>query len=793
MISSPKPPDPYEQANAQAGANIDSAVANDLLNNRTEITPSGRIDYVDKGITQYTDSQGNVRDIPIRERVVTLSDGQQDLLDLTESTSKNLLQVADERAGYMKEFLPQGLDTSGLTQRAAPATAPELDTSRMSFDRMGLHGGVDGQTIRDYGYDPAQHQLSGVDAPAGLRTEVSLNKDFSGVGAGLGGGAGFGNVSGDIAGVGEGLTRSVDLSKSGGTIGGLNRDFTGERHSGAVADAGGIQRNVDYQGPGVRHDAGLERSTGNVADSGNVRRTLGVDDYATQRDDVEDAIMSRYNRHFAETENQLDQKLRAQGLVPGTEAYDRQFRQLREMQTDASMQAILAGGQEQSRLFGLDLASGQFENASQQQLFNQNLQRAQHDLNVNRQNNQTALADGQFYNAAIGQDFQQALDNATFANAAQGQAFGQNLQRTLTQMDATGRNNDLAERRARFGNDAQNLYFQQTLANAGFGNEAALSEAGFANAAQEQGFRQAAEQTAQRIAAGGVNNQAAALQNQAAVDAARLQLEAQRASNDAALAEAAFHNNATTQGLNNDLAAAGFNNEVLTGNLGLSRDAADFYNAGLAAESQRGLDLINQQNEALATNNLVQAAERSAYNEGLQSQFELDQRAAADTNAQRQAELEELAYLRNQPINEISALMSGSTMMPPQFSAPFQTGIQPVDIAGYIQNAYEAERANSAAKAHGLFGLGAALLGGISDRRLKTDIRRVGQLGGGIPVYAYKLRHNGQSGLGVMADEVRHIPGAVANVGGIDLVDYRAVLKHSGPNAQANHALAVVG
>lgn len=151
MISSPKPPDPYEQANAQAGANIDSAVANDLLNNRTEITPTGRIDYVDKGTTQYTDSQGNVRDIPIRERVVTLSDGQQDLLDLTESTSKNLLQVAD--GGGLRSVAAIGrgfMETSDIqygqenqhvptksrlyATNIAPATA---SSSRISTDATG--------------------------------------------------------------------------------------------------------------------------------------------------------------------------------------------------------------------------------------------------------------------------------------------------------------------------------------------------------------------------------------------------------------------------------------------------------------------------------------------------------------------------------------------------------------------------------------------------------------------------------------------------------------------------------
>ena len=273
MISSPKPPDPYEQASAQAGANIDSAVANDLLNNRTEITPTGRIDYIDQGTQIITDSQGKQREIPIRDRVITLSDGQQAILDGTEAASRGLLDVANERLDYMQDFLPQGLDTSGLTEWANQPQAPELDTGRIAFDQVGLYEGG-GQLAGSYGYNPELHQLSGVDQPADLRSDISLNTDFSGIGSNIRTG-GFGNVSGDIAGVGEGIQRSVDLNTAGGAIGGLNRSFNGERISGDIADAGAIQRDVNYQGPELRYGTTMERFEGDIADAGDVTRSLG--------------------------------------------------------------------------------------------------------------------------------------------------------------------------------------------------------------------------------------------------------------------------------------------------------------------------------------------------------------------------------------------------------------------------------------------------------------------------------------------------------------------------------------
>jgi hypothetical protein len=59
-------------------------------------------------------------------------------------------------------------------------------------------------------------------------------------------------------------------------------------------------------------------------------------------------------------------------------------------------------------------------------------------------------------------------------------------------------------------------------------------------------------------------------------------------------------------------------------------------------------------------------------------------------------------------------------------------------------------------------GLAASLAGlfSLSDRRLKYNIQRIGETLSGIPVYIWRYVW-GTSGIGVMADEVTHIPGAV--------------------------------
>lgn len=74
---------------------------------------------------------------------------------------------------------------------------------------------------------------------------------------------------------------------------------------------------------------------------------------------------------------------------------------------------------------------------------------------------------------------------------------------------------------------------------------------------------------------------------------------------------------------------------------------------------------------------------------------------------------------RNQPINEITALMSGSQVSQPNFAATPQTGVSPTDVIGPTNLAYQGQLANwnagnqsRNAMMGGLFGLVGAPLGG---------------------------------------------------------------------------------
>jgi hypothetical protein len=142
---------------------------------------------------------------------------------------------------------------------------------------------------------------------------------------------------------------------------------------------------------------------------------------------------------------------------------------------------------------------------------------------------------------------------------------------------------------------------------------------------------------------------------------------------------------------------------------------------------------------------------------------------------------------RNQPINEISALMSGSQVSNPNFVNTPQTQVAGVDYAGLVRDNYNAQvqQANSKQQSNnammgGLFGLAAApfQMFKFSDRRLKTDIQRVGKLDNGLPVYLYRYKGDPTPQMGVMAQEVeRRNPDAVTEIGGFKAVDYDAAVE----------------
>jgi hypothetical protein len=424
----------------------------------------------------------------------------------------------------------------------------------------------------------------------------------------------------------------------------------------------------------------------------------------------------------------------AQGFVPAQQLQERlDLRGLTAMPTGAGMTA------QQAILSRLSPELTQRRAALENQLANQGIPRGseayrQAMTELAQQENdlvtQAALQGINVDAAMRAQGFQEAQTQAALLNQARQATFGmgttqlglynQALQQNLAQ--------GLSVQEAQ--NRAQAQDFQQRLAAGQFGREGQQLAFQMGQSAQEAQNRAVAQNFAQAQAAQEARNRAIA-QNQAA---AMQQFQAGMARQ-----------------------AQGFGQEM---------DLTGLYNQALSAQNQTALQQYQ--------------AEIAAQNQ----QFQQAQAAAAFANAARQQSFQEQAALRAQPLNEIAALMGGSQVQMPQFQGYQGASVAPTPVfaaqqaaAQFAQQNYANQVAAYNAQQGGLYGLAGAGIYGLasSDRRLKSNVIRIGTHPLGIGVYEYDIAGNRQRG--VMADELEAVmPEAVyTRPDGYKMVNYGAI------------------
>lgn len=312
---------------------------------------------------------------------------------------------------------------------------------------------------------------------------------------------------------------------------------------------------VDLGNPLTRMGGGVDP----MSVAGPQARDLGTaGNYAGGVDRVADALYRRQLRlrqpDMDRSRDQLDLRLRNQGLMPGTELYNSELARLRQGQgqelNDLADRAILAGGAEQSRLAGLDMG-----------------------LDAQRFGQQSAA--GGFRLGQIGQAFNQDLSRTQQNNAAAQTEYQNRVQ-------GTGFNN--AARQAEFDNSLRGVGFNNAAAQTEFGNRALALNTN--NAASQSEFDN-------RVRSAGFNN------------AARTQDLQSR------LAAIGFNNNATTQTQQNQLAATGFNNNVgqtefqnrIAGAELRNRNAMQLYDAQLRSAGFNNTARANAIQEAVMLRN----------------------------------------------------------------------------------------------------------------------------------------------------------------------------------------------
>lgn len=101
----------------------------------------------------------------------------------------------------------------------------------------------------------------------------------------------------------------------------------------------------------------IESTAGQQVSYDNLPELAGSGGYEASRKAVEDAIYSRLNPQMAQAREGLATRLANSGIRVGSAAYDRAMQNQGMTENDARMQAVLAGGQEQSRMAGLDSAA----------------------------------------------------------------------------------------------------------------------------------------------------------------------------------------------------------------------------------------------------------------------------------------------------------------------------------------------------------------------------------------------------------------------------------------------------
>lgn len=239
---------------------------------------------------------------------------------------------------------------------------------------------------------------------------------------------------------------------------------------------------------------------------------------------------------------------------------------------------------------------------------------------------------------------------------------------------------------------------------------------------------------------------------------------------------------AALQGIGLDMSAnaQGMQNALNSGN---------FANNAQLQQFQSGLQSAGLYNSALGQNQNAALMQQQAANSAQGQQFNQALQAGQFGNQASAQNLQQQLAMYNQPLNQISALMSGSQIQMPQFQQYTGQNVTPAPIANatsqmgqYQQNLYgqqvAAQNANTQAlgsalgSAAGMFSFAPIAL---SDVRLKSNIVRVGTHPLGIGIYDYDIF--GERTRGVMAHEVETVrPDAVITLpSGYKAVNYGAL------------------
>jgi len=204
---------------------------------------------------------------------------------------------------------------------------------------------------------------------------------------------------------------------------------------------------------------------------------------------------------------------------------------------------------------------------------------------------------------------------------------------------------------------------------------------------------------------------------QAALQGLNLDLTANQQGYGQALTSGQFGNQAQLSQFGANLQNQQARNQAIAQNYGQGVTSQQLQNQAIGQNFGQGSSAQAMQNQAIAQNYGQGLTASQAENARIAQQFNQAQQAAQFGNTAQQQALAEAIQQRQMPLNEISALMSGSQIQNPQFGAYAGANVVPAPIANataqqgaYAANAYNQQVAQDNALTSGLFSLGGAAL-----------------------------------------------------------------------------------
>lgn len=365
--SMPPPPDPYASASAQGRMNQEQAILEAQLNRNNVVSPWGTSTWEQTAAPSAASQDPNfAAKLAEAQRVIAI---RQEADRVTGGNNSRMFRAdADaERANLDALLAMQAPGATSYTQRIALSPAEQLAQSQGYQRGTAANDAI----MRKYGE---------IQNSPGLG---SLPQMISGL-----------NTSGL-----PGLKTGLNLAGMPGLISGLN-----------MSGLPGLKSALNLEGmPELIRSLNLQ---------GLPDISGGPGGYEGSRRAVEEAMMSRIQPQFDRQRSSLQTEMANMGIPMGSEMYSTGFNELNQGLNDARMQAVLAGGQEQSRLF--DMASRGRGQLTQEQLANAGLASSSRQQLTQEQSENARLA-----SLSRQQLTQEQLSNAGLASAARQQLTGE--------------------------------------------------------------------------------------------------------------------------------------------------------------------------------------------------------------------------------------------------------------------------------------------------------------------------------------------------------------------------------